>query len=80
MKLVPEWASFFTSYTYLVSLQNVFERFKSMLRASVCHSFSYPSEISEEQCLKRIPDMVRSRPRTFFLRLESDNSSPTTGL
>jgi len=33
-----------------------------------------PSEIIEEQCLKRIPDLVRSR--TVLLRLESDNSCP----
>jgi len=35
------------------------------------------SEISEEQCLKRIPDLVSSK---IFLRLGSDNSSPTIGL
>jgi len=33
------------------------------------------SEISEEQCLKRIPDLVGSR--TVLLRLGSDNSCPT---
>jgi len=32
------------------------------------------SEISEEQCLKRIPELVRSR--TVLLRLGSDNSNP----
>jgi len=37
-----QWASFFTCYTDLVCLQNVFERYKSMLRASVCHCFGYP--------------------------------------
>jgi len=36
------------------------------------------SEISEEQSLKRIPDLFRSR--TVRLRLGSDNSSPTIGL
>jgi len=49
-----------------------------MLRASGCHCFGYPSEISEEQCLKRIPDLVRNR--TVLLRLGSDNSCPTVGL
>ena len=34
-----QWASFFTSYTDIVYLQNVF---KSMLRASVCQCFGYP--------------------------------------
>jgi len=37
-----------------------------MLPASVCHHFVYTSEISEEQCLKRIPDLVRNR--TVLLR------------
>ena len=37
-----------------------------------------PSEISEEQCLKRIPDLVRNR--MVLLRLGSDNSCPTVGL
>jgi len=32
-----QWASFLTRYTDLVYLQNVFKRYKSMLRASVCH-------------------------------------------
>jgi len=46
-----------------------------MLRASVCH---YPySEIGEGQCLKRIPDLVRSR--TVLLRLGRDKSCPTIG-
>jgi len=37
-----------------------------------------PSEFSEKQCLKRIPDLVRNR--TVLLRLGSDNSCPTIGL
>jgi len=37
-----------------------------------------PSEISEEQCLKPIPDLVRKR--TVLLRLGSDNSYSTIGL
>ena len=36
------------------------------------------SEISAEQCMKRISDLVRSR--TVLLRLGSDNSCPTIGL
>jgi len=35
-------------------------------------------EISKEQCLQRIPDLVRNR--TVLLRLGSDNSYPTIGL
>jgi len=37
-----------------------------------------PSEIAEEQCLKRILDLVRNR--TVLLRLGSDSSCPTIGL
>jgi len=37
-----------------------------------------PREISEEQCLKHIPDLIRNR--TVLLRLGSDNSCPTIGL
>jgi len=37
-----------------------------------------PSEISEEQCLKRIPDLDRNR--TVLLKLGTDNSCPTIGL
>jgi len=37
-----QWDSFFTNYTDLVYLQNVFIRYKSMLRANVCHCFGYP--------------------------------------
>ena len=49
-----------------------------MLRASACTVLAIPSKISEEQCLKRIPDMVRNR--TVLLRLGNDNSCPTIGL
>ena len=37
-----------------------------------------PSEISEEQCLKSIPDLVRNI--MVLLRLGSDNSCSTIGL
>jgi len=37
-----QWDSFFATYGDLVYLQNVFKRYKSMLRASVCHCFGYP--------------------------------------
>ena len=40
-------------------------------------ALAIPREISEEQCLKRIPDLVRNRT---VLRLGSDNSCPTIGL
>jgi len=44
-----QWASFFTSYTDLVYLQNVFKRFKSMLRASICHCFGY-AQRNQQAC------------------------------
>ena len=37
-----QWVSFFTSYAFLVYLQNVFKSYKSMLRASVWHCFGNP--------------------------------------
>jgi len=40
--------------------------------------FAIPREIIEEQCLKRIPDLVRSR--TILLRLGRDILCPTIGL
>ena len=49
-----------------------------MLRASVVTVLAIRSQISEEQCLKRIPDLVRSK--TIILRLGSDNSSLTIGV
>jgi len=49
-----------------------------MLRASVVTILAIRSQISEEQCLKRIPDLVRSK--TIILRLGSDNSSLTIGV
>jgi len=36
-----QWASFLTSYTYIVYLQTLFKRHKSMLRTSVFHCFGY---------------------------------------
>ena len=73
-----EWASFFTSYTDLVYLQNVFKRYKTCCAQAFATVLAIPSEISEEQHLKRIPDLVRNR--TVLLRLGSDNSCPTIGL
>jgi len=49
-----------------------------MLRQAFATVLVIRSEISEEQCLKRIPDLVRSR--TVLLRLGRDNSCPTIGL
>jgi len=37
-----QWVSFFTSYTDLVYPQNLFKKYKMMLRASFCHCFGYP--------------------------------------
>jgi len=53
-----QWPSFFTSYTYLVYLQIV--RFKAYYALAFTTVLAIRRETSEEQCLKRIPDLVRS--------------------
>jgi len=73
-----QWASFFTSYTYLEYLQNVFKRCKACCAQAFATVLAIRSDISEEQCLKRNPDLVRSI--TVLLRLGSDNSCLTIGL
>ena len=73
-----EWASFFTSCTDLVYLQNVFKSYKACCAQAFATVLAIPSEISEEHCLQRIPDLVRDRP--VLLRPGSDNSCPTLGL
>jgi len=74
-----QWASFFTSYTDLVYLQNEFNRY--CIKACCAQAFAtvldIPNEIREEQCLKCIPDLVKIR--TTF-RLGSDNSCFTIRL
>jgi len=50
------------------------------IKACCWHAVAFATVLairSEEQCLKRIPDLVRSR--TVLLRLGSDNSCPTVG-
>jgi len=71
-----QWPSFFTSYTYLVYLQIV--RFKTCCALAFGTVLAIRRETSEEQCLKRITDLVISR--MVLLRLGSDNSCPTLGL
>ena len=75
-----QWASFFTSYTDLVYL--AYKMYLKGIKACCALAFAIvlanPSEISEEQGLKRIPDLVRNR--TVLLRLGSDNSCPAIGL
>jgi len=71
-----QWPSFFTSYTYLVYPQIV--RFKTCCTLAFGTVLSIRRETSEEQCLKRIPDLVRSK--MVLLRLGSDNSCPRLGL
>ena len=73
-----QWASFFTSYTDLVYLQYAFKRYKTWCAQAFATVLAIPSEISEEQCLQRIPDLVRNK--TVLLRLGNDNSCPTKGL
>jgi len=70
-----QWASFFTSFTDLVYLQN--EGIKQCCAQAFATVLAIRSEIIEEQCLKRIPDLVRSRTD---LKLGRDNSCPTIGL
>jgi len=67
-----QWPSFCTSYTYLVHLQIV--RFKTCCTLAFGTVLAICRETSEEQCLKRIPGVVRSR--MVLLRLGSDNSCP----
>jgi len=40
-----------------------------MLHVSVCRFLTIHSEVSEDQCLKRIPDLVRSRTRSSSLEV-----------
>ena len=62
------------SYTYKMYLKGI----KACCAQAFATVLAIPSEISEEQCLKRIPDLVRNR--MVLLRLGSDNSCPTVGL
>ena len=55
-----------------------FKSIKGCCAQAFATVLAIPSETSEEQCLKRIPDLVRSR--TVLLRLGSGNSCPTVGL
>ena len=73
-----QWASFFTSYTYLVYPQNVFKSYKACWAQAFATVLAIRSEIYEEQCLKRIPDLIRSR--MALLGLGCDNSCATIGL
>jgi len=62
------------SYIYKMYLKGI----KACCAQAFATVLAVPSEISEEQCLKRIPDLVRNR--TVLLRLGSDNSCPSIGL
>jgi len=73
-----QWASFFTRYTYLAYLQLYLKDIKVCCALAFVTVLAIRGEISEEQCLKRISDLVRSR--TVLLRLGSGNSCPTIGL
>jgi len=59
----------FTSYTDLVYLQNVFERYETCCTLAFATILANRSAISEEQCLQRIPDLDRQVER-FLLDLE----------
>ena len=58
------------SYIYKMYLKGI----KACCAQAFATVLAIRSEISEEQCLKRIPDLLRSR--TVLLRLTSDNSYP----
>jgi len=62
------------SYIYKMYLNGI----KTCCAQAFATVLAIPSEISEEQCMKRIPDLVRNR--TVLLRFGSDNSYPTIGL
>ena len=51
--------------------------YKTCCAQAFATALAIPSEINKEQCVKRIPDLVRNRT---VLRLGSDNSCPTIGL
>jgi len=72
-----QWASFFTSYTDLLYLQMYLKSLEACCTQAFATVLAIPSKISEEQCVKRIPDLVISR--TVLLRLGSNNSCPTIG-
>jgi len=69
------WASFFTSDTCLVYLQNAFKRYETCCALAFATALANRGEISEEQFLKYIPDLVRSR--TVLLRRGSYSSCLT---
>jgi len=74
-----EWVSFFTSCTYLVYLKMYLKDINACCAQVFATVLDIYSEISEEQCLKRIPDVVRSRT-VIPIRLGNDNWCPTIGL
>ena len=64
-----QWASFFASYTDLSHICKMYLKGPEACYAQAFATVSaIPSEINKEQCLKRIPDLVRNR--TVLLRLE----------
>jgi len=65
-------------HTSRISTKCILRSIKACFAQAFATVLAIPSEISEEQCLKRIPDLVRSR--TVLLRLGRDNSCPTIGL
>ena len=78
MKRVPNSGPRFSQatqifYIYKMCLKGI----KACCAQAFATVLAIPSEISEEQCLQRIPDLVRNRT---VLRLGSDNSRPTIGL
>ena len=51
--------------------------YKTCCAQAFATALAIPSEINKEQCVKRIPDLVRNR--TLLTRLGRDNLRPTIG-
>jgi len=69
-----QWASFFPSYKYIVYVQNVFKRYKSMLRARVCLCFGYPERNQWRTVRNAFPTWLELE--RFFFDLEVTTQVP----
>jgi len=79
MKRVPNSGPHFSQATHVSYIYKLYLKgIKACCALVFATVLAIPSEISEEQCLKRFPNVDRSTK--ILLRLKSDNSCPTTGL
>jgi len=69
-------------FSEVTQMSYIYKMYLKYMKACCAQAFvtvlASPSEISEEQCLKRFPDLVRNR--TVLHRPGSGNSCPTIGL